>query len=104
MKIGKVIQKIRKEKGITQNDFAKLCNISPTALSQIETDNSRPNQSTLDNICKSLDVPEALLYVLAIQEKDIPKEKLEFYHDFFPQIRSLLVKMLDSESQNPPQT
>jgi transcriptional regulator with XRE-family HTH domain len=62
MKIGAVINKIRKEKGYSQVEFSALTGISQTSISLIENDITYPHQSTLLKICKALDIKEIDIY------------------------------------------
>lgn len=75
MNIGQAIKILRKSKKIKQFHLANTCGISQTSLSQIESGAKYPHQSTLRAICKGLDVPEILLYVIASDE--IPHAKKE---------------------------
>ena len=47
MNLGNVIKNTRKKKGQTQTEFASLCGITQTYLSQIENNSKEPNLSIL---------------------------------------------------------
>lgn len=53
--IGKIIKKIRKEKGLTQNELAKIIGISQTTLSGYETGYSNPIYETIKDIANICD-------------------------------------------------
>lgn len=55
--IGKKIEKQRKEKGLTSKELAKMANITPSMLSQIERGSANPSIQTLKVLAKALDVP-----------------------------------------------
>lgn len=98
MDIGSVIKELRKGKGLSQTDFADSIGITQTALSQIETGLARPNPGTLKSICKKLKVSESLLFLMAIDEKDVPEEKRELFSQLFPNIKNVMINIL-SEKQ-----
>ncbi|MBX2948112.1 MAG: helix-turn-helix transcriptional regulator [Crocinitomicaceae bacterium] len=93
MNIGVTIKKLRKEKGLNQQEFGKLTGITQTSLSLIENGNTIPNKSTLKSICKVLNVPEELLYFLSIDESDVPAEKREKFDLLYPTARDLMLKI-----------
>ena len=54
--IGKFIQEVRKEKGLTQKELADLICVSDKTISKWENGNSAPDVSMLMSLCDSLDV------------------------------------------------
>jgi transcriptional regulator with XRE-family HTH domain len=54
MNLGQIIKKLRQQKGLKQNMFADLCNLSPAYLSQIENNQKDPNLSILKDIIVEL--------------------------------------------------
>ncbi len=97
MNIGNSIKKIRIDQGLSQGDLAERCGISQTSMSQIENGIKRPNPSNLKKICKVLRVPEAILYLYSLDENDVPKEKKEMYHLFYPTLQDMIKKLVVSE-------
>lgn len=96
MNIGKTIRLLRKEKGFSQIEFSRLCGLTQTSLSQIETGaTSQPASINLRKICKILEVPEYLLYLLSMEEEDAPEGKRELYKSVFPAIRSFMIDVFD---------
>lgn len=79
MKIGATIKKLRKEKKISQVDFAKQCGISQTYLSQLENDERNPTVNVLEKISSVLEVPYPVLSFLSITIDNVPEEKKEVY-------------------------
>jgi transcriptional regulator with XRE-family HTH domain len=94
MNIGKSIKELRTKKGYNQKDFAALCNISQTAISQIENGVSQPSKTTLKTICKQLEVPETILYLYGMDESDIPENKKELYAILYPAIHDMIGKLV----------
>ena len=61
--IGDMIAKVRKEKGITKTELAKLTKINIGHLTHIEKGERNPSHKALKNICKALDIPyQQLMY------------------------------------------
>ena len=54
--IGDMIAKVRKEKGMTKTELARLTNINIGHLTHIEKGERNPSHKALKNICKALDV------------------------------------------------
>jgi XRE family transcriptional regulator, regulator of sulfur utilization len=92
MKLGKAIQELRKEKGLSQADLAKAAGITQAAMSGIENGN-RPNPETLQRLSEALEVPESLIYVMGMEKDDVPAAKKELYDALFPVIKDLVFKI-----------
>lgn len=61
--IGDMIGKIRKEKGMTKTELARLTGINIGHLTHIEKGERNPSHKALRNICKALNVPyQQLMY------------------------------------------
>ena len=71
--IGDMIGKIRKEKGMTKTELAKLTGINIGHLTHIEKGERNPSHKALKNICKALDIPyQQLMYTY---DKTISEEQ-----------------------------
>lgn len=90
MNLGMTIQKLRKQTGIKQKDFAVLCQITPAYLSQVENNQKEPNLSTLRVIADKLAVPLPILLFMSIDSNDIQPEKRAAYEMLEPSIKSLI--------------
>ncbi|MCY7484290.1 helix-turn-helix domain-containing protein [Paenibacillus alvei] len=66
MSIGEVIHEFRKEKGMTQQEFAEQLPIDRTALAKYESGKRRPNDEVLQKAASTFDDPR--LY-LAVQDE-----------------------------------
>lgn len=97
MNIGSAIKSIRKKLAITQYELAEKCDLSQTSLSQIETGIKRPSQRTITKVCSVLDIPESIIYIVAMQESDVPASKRGVYELVYPSIKSLALQMVSSE-------
>lgn len=90
MDLGNTIKNTRKRKGLTQGEFAKMCGISQTYLSQIENNLKEPNLSTLKIIGAKLNVPLPALFFMSMTEDDIQPQKREAFNMVSPSVKSLL--------------
>jgi transcriptional regulator with XRE-family HTH domain len=90
MNLGTVIRNIRKKKGQTQNEFAVICGITQTYLSQIECNSKEPNLSTLKSISEKLGLPLPVLFFLSITEEDVQANKIEAFKILTSSVRSLV--------------
>lgn len=91
MEIGTVIKEIRKQKGISQKELAKKCGISVNALCQIEGNNTFPQQSTIRNICASLDISPAYLLFFSLGDEEIPSEKRLVFNTLRKAMKEVLI-------------
>ena len=90
MDLGNVIKNIRKQKGLTQNEFASLCDITQTYLSQIEGNLKEPNLSTLKSISEKLNIPLPILFFLSMTEDDVQPNKRKAFEIVSPSVKSLV--------------
>lgn len=90
MDLGLAIKSIRKQKGLKQNQFAELCGITPSYLSQIENNNKEPNLSILKIISNNLGTPLPILFFLSLDNDDIDPNKKEAFKMIAPSIKSLV--------------
>lgn len=93
MHLGVAIRSLRKNQSLSQVELSELSDITQTALSQIEMGQKMPSQRTIDKICKALDVPEFILYLLALEPADMPSDKVEKYYLVYPILQKLLLQM-----------
>lgn len=80
--IGTMLAKIRKDKGITKSEIAKLIGIDIGHLTHIEKGERKPSLKTLKQICRVLDIPyQPLLYTY---DREITKDEIK--HDIISSI------------------
>jgi transcriptional regulator with XRE-family HTH domain len=94
MDIGYALKSIRKQLSISQQDLADKCSISQTSISQIENGLKQPTRKTIEKICMVLDIPEAVVYIVAIEDNDVSPSKKEMYHLLYPSIKSLALGLV----------
>jgi len=74
--IGKMIAKIRREKGISKTQLANQTQINIGHLTHIEKGERNPSHKALKEICSALDIPfQELLYTY---DKKLSEEQLEY--------------------------
>jgi transcriptional regulator with XRE-family HTH domain len=56
IKVGKQIQKLREQKGMSQQDLAAKCNFEKSNMSRLEAGRVNPTLSTLEKVANALDV------------------------------------------------
>lgn len=100
MNIGLAIRSIRRQLDITQYELADKCNISQTSLSQIENGVKRPSNRTIKKVCEVLDVPESIIYILGMQDTDVPNSRKDVYEMLFPSIKNLALQIVSDEHKH----
>ncbi|MDR0978340.1 MAG: XRE family transcriptional regulator [Lachnospiraceae bacterium] len=74
--IGEMIAKVRKDKGLTKTELARLTDVNIGHLTHIEKGERNPSHKTLKNICKALDIPyQQLMYTY---DKEVTEEQEEY--------------------------
>ena len=94
MNVGFAIKVIRMQLSISQSELAQICECSQTSLSQIETGKKQPTQRTITKICNSLDIPEAIIYIVGMQADDISINKKNMYNLVYPSIKKLALQLV----------
>ena len=97
MEIGGVIKELRTRAGFKQKEFAKECSISPSFLSQIETDQRYPHPNTLKVISEVLKVPQAVIHMLSLDDEVIPREKRDAFNILFPPFKAFITELFLKE-------
>lgn len=75
--IGKIIKKLRKEKGFTQEQFAEKINLSTNYLSKVERGMNTPNVETFLKMAEILDFTLEDFGINQTHKEIIDKEKEE---------------------------
>ena len=73
--IGKIIKKLRKEKGFTQEQFAEKINLSTNYLSKVERGMNTPNVETFLKMAEILDFTLEDFGINQTHKETIDKEK-----------------------------
>lgn len=89
--IGDMIAKVRKEKGMTKTELAKITGINIGHLTHIEKGERNPSHKALKNICNALDVPyQQLMYTY---DKELNEDQATY--DFIKHISYNKVPAID---------
>jgi len=73
--IGEMIEKVRKEKGMTKTELAELTGINIGHLTHIEKGERNPSHKALRNICQALDIPSQQIMYTYDKELNEEQEK-----------------------------
>ena len=93
MNIGQAIVTIRKARGMTQKELAERCGMSQNALVTLEKNRcSHPPMETLKKLQEALDVPQSYILLYAIEDCDIPVDKLMTAKQLLMPLREYLLK------------
>lgn len=95
MNIGLAIKTVRTRSGMSQEHLSKTSGLSQTSISQIENGIKQPTKKTIGKLCKVLKVPEALLYIIGLENTDVPSSRKKMYEQIFPEIKQLAQKLID---------
>lgn len=84
--------------GLSQLELSDITGLSQTSISQIEGGIKSPSKKSIEKICKAFKIPEAVLYILGMDEQDIPAGKKKIFEALYPDIRELAVKLLSKKN------
>lgn len=97
MNIGNAVRVLRKKKKLTQKELAIECNISTTALSSIENNDSFPSQNTINAICNALSIPSSYLLLFSVSKEDVPEQKQDVFFTLAKVLKEELLKEIGKE-------
>ena len=90
MNIGTTIKSVRESRNLKQIELAKLSKLTQSYLSLVESGIKYPSPQALKRIGKALNVPEQVLILLSIEQKDVPLKKREVFKVLIPTIESMI--------------
>ena len=79
---GERIKQLRKNKGYTQQQLAKLLGISSSAVGMYEQGRREPDNATLSNLCKILDTSTDYLIGFSAMDTEVSQDVNEVIDDF----------------------
>ena len=97
MNLGQAIKSVRTHLNVSQKELAIACSISQNSLSQIENGIKKPKETTVIKICDAFQIPECLIYLLALEEGDISPSKRNHYPILHSSISSIAVQLAKLE-------
>lgn len=98
--IGEKVSHIRKQKNLSIRDLAKLADVTPSLLSQLERGLSNPSLNTIKAISKALDVPLFTFFVDEVDNKELIVRKDNRKKVIFPKNNDIVFEVLSPESAN----
>lgn len=97
--LGKRIRQIRKERGLTQEDFARRIGIDYKHLGSIERGNENVTIQTIEKICRAIDITPSEIFVFSSMKRPHRKKATANFDAFAETLRALL-SSLDRDSRN----
>jgi transcriptional regulator with XRE-family HTH domain len=94
MNIGNAIKQVRQHFGYSQVELSELTGIAQTSISQIENGRKEASKKTVERICKALDIPMMVLYVLGMEDGDVPVSRKNAYRDLYPAMKDFAIQMV----------
>ena len=94
--LGKRINTVRKDRGLTSDKLSELCNINATYLRQIEGGTKMPSLPVFIDICKALRISPDYLLQDELTENEIStiREVEKLWKDASPQKQELVLTMI----------
>lgn len=94
--LGKRINAVRKDRGLTSDNLSELCNINATYLRQIEGGTKMPSLPVFIDICKALRISPDYLLQDELTENEIStiREVEKLWKDASPQKQELVLTMI----------
>ena len=94
--LGKRINAVRKDRGLTSDNLSELCNINATYLRQIEGGTKMPSLPVFIDICKALRISPDYLLQDELTENEISTihEVEKLWKDAPPQKQELVLTMI----------
>ena len=94
MNIGYAIKQVRTYYGLSQIELSKKTGISQTSISQIESGVKNPSKRTIKSICEVFEIPEAILYVMGMENIDIPESRQAVYKQLYPAMKDFAIQLI----------
>lgn len=94
MNIGNAIKKVRTQFGLSQVELSLKTGLSQTSISQIESGAKNPSKRSIKLICKALEIPEAILYVMGMEDIDVPDSKRVVFNKLYPAMKDFAIQLI----------
>jgi transcriptional regulator with XRE-family HTH domain len=92
MDAGQAVMTLRKKKGFSQAELAKLASMTQASLSHIEAGKKIPHKSTIDKLCNALDIPIKMFYFLTISSEDLPENSRSKFSTIEKAMKDLILE------------
>lgn len=94
MNIGNAIKQVRIYYGLSQVELSSKTGISQTSISQIESGVKNPSKRSIKAICDALEIPEAILYVIGMEDLDVPATRKHIYDQLYPAMKDFAIQLI----------
>lgn len=96
-KFGQRIRYFRKERRLSQEQLAELCELHPTYIGQLERGEKNPTIETMLQLCKGLQVtPERLFENFPAEESEsIPQKAYNLFMQIPPEKQQAMIELLE---------
>jgi len=94
MNIGNAIKQVRQHFGLSQIELSERTGLSQTSISQIESGAKNPSKSSIRKICAAFEIPEAILYVIGMEDADLPVSRKHAYQQLYPAMKDFAIQMI----------
>lgn len=91
MDLGQAIRALRLKQRMTQGQLAEKCDMSTTAICNIELGRVNPPKNTVERLCNVFGIPTSYLLMASIEEDDFPEEKRVLYRALLEPLRNELL-------------
>jgi len=94
MNFGNAIKQVRLHFGLSQVELSERTGLAQTSISQIESGAKRPSKSSIAKICEAFEIPEAILYVMGMEDADVPSSRKHAYKELYPAMKDFAIQMI----------
>lgn len=94
MNIGNAIKQVRQHFEVSQVELSEKTGLSQTSISQIESGAKNPSKSSIKKICDAFEIPEAILYVMGMEDADVPVSRKHAYKELYPAMKDFAIQMI----------
>ena len=94
MNIGNAIKQLRQHFGISQIELSAKTGLSQTSISQIESGIKNPSKKSMKKICDAFEIPEAILYVMGMEEADVPLSRKGVFKELYPAMKDFAIQII----------
>ncbi len=101
-KVGSIVRTLRKKRRMSQSELARLCDMKPTQLCNLEADKNTPSLRTLGRISSALQVPLHDLIAPATYTESASLRLSETFGERNPETSGLLRMTLETAAENAP--
>jgi transcriptional regulator with XRE-family HTH domain len=101
MDYSKAFRIVRAAFGLSQADFARLINVSPSQMSLIESGKRQPSHKVIKQLAAALQLPVHMITLLAADSKDLERQGSISLEPLAMALLRLLVSASGEQAQPP---